>query len=190
MASLAPENWAYANMGVNHNFSESSVGVASSNVSNALLMSLLEETQGGDQDHDEERLSSLIRALEVELEPTTSEGDGIFMDNLHEFGSINQEDHFQPFDVGSVDGRDFQETNAPGFGWMDMEIGFSSSQGTDESVDWYMDDSCFGDIDRMSSSGGSQYNGSITTTITPSEEDGYQKLWQETYVNTRMHMYN
>ncbi|KAB2605409.1 hypothetical protein D8674_005126 [Pyrus ussuriensis x Pyrus communis] len=177
MASLVPENWSYTNMGINDNFSES-VGVASSNMSNALLMSLLEETQGGDQDHDEERLSSLIRALEVELEPTTGEGDEIFMDNLHEIGGINQEDHFQPFDVEYVDGRDFQATTAPGFGWMDMEKGSSSSQGTEESVDRYMDDSCFDDIDCMSSSGGSQYNGSIipTTNITPCEEDGYQNL--------------
>ncbi|CAN6690758.1 unnamed protein product [Malus baccata var. baccata] len=182
MASLVPENWSYTNMGINDNFSES-VGVASSNMSNTLLMSLLEETQGGDQDHDEERLSSLIRALEVELESTTSEGDEILMDNLHEFGGINQEDHFQPFDVEYVDGRDFQATNAPGFCWMDMEKGSSSSQGTEESVDWYMDDSCFDDIDCMSSSGGSHYNGSIIpTTNTPCEEDGYHNLWQETYV--------
>ncbi|PQQ04012.1 uncharacterized protein Pyn_21603 [Prunus yedoensis var. nudiflora] len=57
----------------------------SSNMSNALLMSLLEETRG-DQDHDEERLRSLTRALEVELDPTTSEDHETFMEILINLG--------------------------------------------------------------------------------------------------------
>ncbi|KAL6282912.1 hypothetical protein ACE6H2_013841 [Prunus campanulata] len=151
----------------------------SSNMSNALLMSLLEETRG-DQDHDEERLRSLTRALEVELDPTTSEDHETFMENPHQFGGISQED-FRPLDVGYVSGGDFPGTDAAGFGWIDMEIGSSSQEGTGESVDWYMDSCLDDEIDCSSSN----FGGSTTT---PFEENGYQNLWQETYINTRMHV--
>ncbi|KAH0986427.1 hypothetical protein GBA52_013604 [Prunus armeniaca] len=138
MASLLAENWSCMNnnMDMNDHFPGAAGAGTSSNMSNALLMSLLEETQG-DQDHDEERLRSLIRALEVELDPTTSEDHEIFMENPHQFGGISQED-FHPLDVGYVSGGDFPGTDAAGFGWIDMEIGSSSQEGTGESVDWYM----------------------------------------------------
>ncbi|ONI12213.1 hypothetical protein PRUPE_4G151500 [Prunus persica] len=181
MASLLAENWSCMNnnMDMNDHFPGAAGAGTSSNMSNALLMSLLEETQG-DQDHDEERLRSLIRALEVELDPTTSEDHEIFMENPHQFGGISQED-FQPLDVGYVSGGDFPGTDAAGFGWIDMEIGSSSQEGTGESVDWYMDSCLDDEIDCSSSN----FGGSTTT---PFEENGYQNLWQETYINTRMNV--
>ena len=169
-SSSLPETWACMNM-----------DVSDSNMSNALIMSLWEETQA-DQEHDEERLRSLIRALEVELDPTTSTTDhghhDMFMDvtNDPQFGSSNSADNFQlPSDVGYANGGD---RSASGFGWIDMEKG-SSSQG-DEPIDnsWYLN--CdFDEVDCMPSNfGGPQ-------STAPFEEHGHQNVWQEA-CNTRM----
>lgn len=166
MASSLPESWACINMDVND-----------SNMSNALIMSLWEETQA-DQEHDEERLSSLIRALEVELDPTTTGGHHeMFMDtnNNPQFGCSNSADNFQPSDVGYANhGGD---CSASGFGWIEMEMG-SSSEGDEPIDNLYLDSCDFDEIDCMSSNfGGPQ--------TAPFEEHGHQNVWQEA-CNTRM----
>ncbi|KAK4364002.1 hypothetical protein RND71_015360 [Anisodus tanguticus] len=48
----------------------------------ALLMSLLDETQAlDDHDHDDERLTSMIRSLEDEIDQRTMKGRDLFQEN-------------------------------------------------------------------------------------------------------------
>ncbi|KAJ8556093.1 hypothetical protein K7X08_022851 [Anisodus acutangulus] len=76
MATMIPENLAcIKNCNDLSNFELSQEN-------RALLMSLLDETQAlDDHDHDDERLTSMIRSLEDEIDQRTMKGRDLFQEN-------------------------------------------------------------------------------------------------------------
>ncbi|CAN4117644.1 unnamed protein product [Withania somnifera] len=80
----------------------------------ALLMSLLDETQGiDDRDHDNERLTSVIRS-QVEIDQRTIKGHDLFQENNQ--GVANFEYNWQSCDQKNL------ESNNIEFNWMEIEM--------------------------------------------------------------------
>lgn len=81
----------------------------------ALLMSLLDETQGiDDHDQDDERLTSVIRSLEVEINQHTMKGHELFQENNQ--GVANLEYNWQPCDQSQNNSK----SNNIELNWMDI----------------------------------------------------------------------
>lgn len=136
MATLVPEveNWACIN-GCNNDLSN----FDHSQIDCSLLMSLLDDSQGVDDiDHDNERLSSVIRSLEAEIDDQPL----INVDQNSHQGSTNGED-WQSRESGQSQSQDFLESDGLDLNWMDieMEIAPSNSISDDMMNFWYMENS-------------------------------------------------
>ncbi|KAK4344594.1 hypothetical protein RND71_034770 [Anisodus tanguticus] len=87
----------------------------------ALLMSLLDETQALDDHehyHDDKRLTSVIRSLEIEIDQRTMKGHDLFQENNQ--GVANFEYNWQSCDDQS---QKNSESNGIGeFNWMEIEM--------------------------------------------------------------------
>ncbi|KAK9266474.1 hypothetical protein L1049_021386 [Liquidambar formosana] len=165
MASPIFENYACING--DDDFNQFEV----SEINGALLMSLLEESQG--EVGDDDRLMSVIRSLEAEISPNRTYGLDSPMEL--EFG-VNQED-YQLCNAGQVDGQDCSTSADLDFGWIDMEL--TSSSPSDDVTNWYMDP-CGDEMDGIIEFGGVSDYSQIYYGV-PLEEHGYNSLWQDTY---------
>lgn len=82
----------------------------------ALLMSLLDGTQAlDDHDHDDERLMSVIRSLEVEIDQCTMKGHDLFQENNQ--GVANLEHNGQSCDQSQTN----LQSNNIELNWMEKE---------------------------------------------------------------------
>lgn len=140
MASLVPEveNWTCIN-GCNNddlsNFDHSQIDCS-------LLMSLLDDSQSVDDiDHDNERLSSVIRSLEAEIDDQHL----INIDQSSHQGSTNGED-WQSWESDQSQSQEFLESDHLDMNWMDieMEIPPPNSISDDLMNFWYMDNNSYG----------------------------------------------
>ncbi|WMV48944.1 hypothetical protein MTR67_042329 [Solanum verrucosum] len=112
MATLVPENLScIKNCNDLSNFDLSQENLT-------LLMSLLDETQGiDDHDHDDERLASVIRSLEVEINQHTMKGHELFQENNQ--GVANLEYYnWQPCDQSQNNSK----SNNIELNWMEIEM--------------------------------------------------------------------
>ncbi|KAA8526708.1 hypothetical protein F0562_009063 [Nyssa sinensis] len=125
-SSSLPENWAC----INGNGDSDKFEVTE--IDSAILMSLLEESQG--EECDDERLKSVIRSLEAEIDPTMMDGH----DSLVElgWGTANM-DGCQLSVGGQVDGQDCLTSHDLDFNWMELDT-VPSSPG-DEMTNWYVE---------------------------------------------------
>uniref|UniRef100_A0A5B7ASK9 Uncharacterized protein n=1 Tax=Davidia involucrata TaxID=16924 RepID=A0A5B7ASK9_DAVIN len=166
MASSKPENWACING--NDDFDNFEV----TEINGALLMSLLEESQG--EECDDERLRSVIQSLEAEIDSNMMDGHDSLVET--EWGS-------QLSGGGQVDGHDCSTSHDLDFNWMDMEM--VPSLPGDDMTNWYMDP-CGDEMDGIIEFGGVRDYSHIYYGI-PLEENGCGSLWQETNATV---MYN
>ncbi|MCD7458813.1 hypothetical protein HAX54_039279 [Datura stramonium] len=139
MATLVPhevENWTCIN-GCNNDLSN----FDHSQIDCALLMSLLDDSQGlEDIDHDNERLSSVIRSLEAEIDDQHMIKDHNSFQNSHQ-GSTNRED-CQPWESIQCKSQDFLESDGLDLNWMDIEMDIAPSSSISDDMNfWYMDNS-------------------------------------------------
>ena len=90
-------------------------------MNNALIMSLMDESQGDESD-DDHRLETLIRSLEAEI---TTEGRENSSSSTMEYelaSNINGEDN-QSWNVGQMDGHDYLPSPCDFMmEWVDMEL--------------------------------------------------------------------
>lgn len=158
MAAVVPENRACFDGG-NVEFSNN---VDFSEVDSALLMSILDDTQGVGEDYDDERLRSVIQSLEAEIDGHTAVDDyDLFKDDSsHHLQSFDDSDNFKNqhyfSELGALD--DFME--------MEMEIESSFSMPNEGSVvnSWFVDyPNC-------------ENHGMVE------DGDGYGYLWHETKI--------
>lgn len=148
MAYSLPENWRCMN--ADHMFE----GIEEiSEINTALLMSLLDESQG-DQEADNDRLTSMIQSLEEEI-------------HHHEVTISPQEyDH-------QLKGQDGLASVDTEFDWIDMEVMPSYTNITN----CYMD-LCDDDLEMDGIIQYSQLNWDSTVSL---EEHGCNSLWLQTY---------
>ncbi|CAL5336154.1 unnamed protein product [Camellia sinensis] len=154
-------------------------------IDTALLMSLLEESQV-DQDCDDERLTSVIRSLEAEIEFDPNMMDG--QDDHHlPLQPHHQRDGnlkgCQPSDGAQVDGGDCSDPHDDlDFNWMDVEMAPSSP--SDDIANWYMDP-YGGEMERIIEFIDQARDYSHTSYGVPLEEHSgaYGYLWQETHTS-------
>ncbi|CAK9157711.1 unnamed protein product [Ilex paraguariensis] len=133
MASLVPENWSCMN-GPNHDFHNMEV----SEVETALLISLLDESQGDDI-CDDERLRSVIQSLEVEIGPQmVDDVHNSFVDPSY-YTNMALEEGCSLSEGGvHADGQDCSSScDLDHTYWMDMEMMLSSP--SDCMINWYLD---------------------------------------------------
>ncbi|GAV88108.1 hypothetical protein CFOL_v3_31531, partial [Cephalotus follicularis] len=155
MASLVPENLpclydedelkAFETLGV---------------INGALLMSLLEESQGQEEQNDE-RLNSVMQSLEAEINPNIA----------REIDEDSQSSY-----VGRVDDYDRSVLSEVGFGWVDTEMPSSPR----DDMNWYPDpceDEMHGIIEFEGVRDYSQFYYGV-----PLEEHSYSSLWHDTYI--------
>ncbi|XP_015059816.1 uncharacterized protein LOC107005684 [Solanum pennellii] len=143
MATLVPEveNRACIN-GCNNdltNFDHSQIDCS-------LLMSLLDDSQGVDDiDHDNERLSSVIRSLEAEIDDQhLINVDHDSFQNTHQGSTTNDED-WQSWesDQSQSQSQNLFESSCLDLNWMDIEMDIAPSNTiSDDMMNfWYMDNS-------------------------------------------------
>ncbi|KAK6785351.1 hypothetical protein RDI58_018806 [Solanum bulbocastanum] len=149
-----------------------------------IVMSLLDDMQGDDHD-DDERLTSVIRSLEAEIDQTQSyptfnsvvselvvrvHGHDSFQDKQER--NYNGENLQLRNTIGQCQIEDFVESNDLDFSWMEMEMEMVSSYPSDEMNLWYMDNNYGQGYEVVS--GISNYSDTISF-----EENNYYSLWQE-----------
>ncbi|XAR68208.1 hypothetical protein NMG60_11003259 [Bertholletia excelsa] len=160
MASSLPENWGLINGEIGFDKLEVQ------EIDSALLMSLLEESHA--EECDDERLSTVMRSLEAEIDPKMIHG--------HEFAGDPTSDGCQLSDFKQVDGQDWPVSHDLEFNW--MEIDMVPSSPSDDVARWYMG-ACGDDMQGfIEFDAASQlYHGA------PPEEHTYSygSLWQETH---------
>ncbi|XP_057505748.1 uncharacterized protein LOC130789040 [Actinidia eriantha] len=142
-------------------------------INGALLMSLLEESQG--DECDDGRLNDVIRSLEAEIDPKMMmDSHDLSMENI-EWGSESED--CQSLDAGHIHGQDCTMSSDLDFNWVDMEMSpFSPS---DEMTNWYMEP-----IDGIIEFGGEIRDYSEIYYGVPLEEHAFgSSLWQETYAS-------
>ncbi|KAL7218518.1 hypothetical protein ACSBR2_011725 [Camellia fascicularis] len=133
MAFSVPENWAC----IDDNIGEIEI----SQIKKSLLISLFEESQvddsDDDDDDDDERLRSVIRSLEAEIHPNTSDHNSLVELQLDD----HQGFYFQPSDSRNVDCPDHDlMSNDLDFSWIDYVVEIAPSVSpSDEITSWYMD---------------------------------------------------
>ena len=145
-----------------------------------ILMSLLEEPQFEDSDHDDhERLSSVIQSLEAEIEPIVMDDDHVLLeeDSQSSDGQTDGEDCSRAHDDGHLD-----------FSWVDMEM-MASSSPSDEMTNWYTEYySCGDEMDCVVGIGGVRDYFDDHHQDHEVVYDGYSNsLWQETYESVNMY---
>lgn len=151
MAYSLPENWRCIN--ADHLFE----GIEEiSEINTALLMSLLDESQG-DQEADNDRLTSIIQSLEEEI-------------HHHEFELTIIPQEYDHQLKGQDDGLASVDTE---FDWIDMEVMPSYNHITSSYMDL-----CDGDLEMDGIIQYSQLNWDTTVSL---EENGCNSLWQQTY---------
>ncbi|GFZ07605.1 hypothetical protein Acr_19g0005420 [Actinidia rufa] len=158
MAASVPENWACIN-GDDDEFDQFKVNEIDSD----LLMSLLEELHG--EECDDERLTSMIRSLEAEINPIVMDGHDLPMHNS---------DSCQPSDAAQVDGQDCSMAHDLDLHWMHVEMAPASP--SDEMTNWYMDP-CGDEFDGVRDHSQNLYG------VVHLEELSYGSLWQETHTS-------
>ncbi|KAJ4726561.1 putative Heat stress transcription factor B-4b [Melia azedarach] len=149
MASLVAENW------VNYD------GIEVSKFDSALLMSLLEESNG--EEYSDEQLNSVIQSLEAEIKEQ----------NMIECHDLSMEPELLS------DEENGQKTSM-NFGWGDnMELAPSSPS---DDMNWstYMDQYEL-DLDNFSEFKGVCDYSQINFNVVSSEEHDFSSLWHETY---------
>ncbi|OIT20347.1 hypothetical protein A4A49_38645 [Nicotiana attenuata] len=179
MATLVPaENWACID-GYD-DFSNFEV----SQIDGEIVMSLLDDMQSelGDDHDDDERLTSVIRSLEAEIDLGQSRpaftsvvsdltvrvhGHDSFQDRNYNLEDLQSRDI-----VAQCQSQDFAESNDLDFSWMEMEIEMASSYPTDGMNLWYMDTN-YGQ-DHEVDDGISDYTDTVFF-----EGNDYHSLWQE-----------
>ncbi|KAJ8561059.1 hypothetical protein K7X08_027249 [Anisodus acutangulus] len=139
MTTLVPEveNWACIN-GCNNDLSN----FDHSQIDCALLMSLLDDSQGlEDIDHDNEKLTSVIKSLQAEI-------DEQHMINDHDSVlGINNSEDWQLWEAGQRQiSQDFLQSDGLDFNWMDIEMDIAPSSTSDDIKFWYMDTRISGDF--------------------------------------------
>lgn len=183
MATLLPaENWACID-GCDElsNFEVSQID-------GKIVMSLLDDMQSelGDDHQDDERLTSVIRSLEAEIDLGQSRpaftsvvselavrvhGHDSFQDKQRR--NYNLEDLQSWDNFGQCQSQDFAESNDLDFSWMEMEIeNMASSYPSDDMNLWYMDTN-YGQ-DHEVDDGISDYTDTVFF-----EGNDYHSLWQE-----------
>ncbi|XP_050279665.1 uncharacterized protein LOC126720870 [Quercus robur] len=163
MASPVPENCAGNIVGSDIQ------GIEVSEIDSAILMSLLEESQG--EERDEDRLNSLIRSLEEEINSNAMDSQNSSMkpDFIVEDGQLCI--------VGNKEGHDCMVSQDQlEFGLIDMEPETSSPS---DDMNWYMD-LCENEMDGIIEVGGLSDYSHMYYGVSL-EEQGYRSLWQETY---------
>ncbi|KAG6793712.1 hypothetical protein POTOM_002931 [Populus tomentosa] len=161
MASLLPEN-------ISINTGDDDFKGIERFDDDALLMSLLEESQG-DHESNEERLRSVIQSLEAEINPSiTSDGSETAMDppEMPRDGDDTYNELFKTAEMESPLGLDFE--------LVDMEVVPSSPSDHDMNY-WYMEPS-ESDIVEFGVRNYFQFGHEAAL-----EEHGYSSLWQESY---------
>ncbi|KAA8524069.1 hypothetical protein F0562_010500 [Nyssa sinensis] len=109
-------------------------------VDGALLMSLLEESQG--EECDDERLKSVIQSLEAEIDSDMMDGH----DSLVEPEWCSHMEGCQRCRAGQVDSHDCLISHDLDFNWMGMDMNMNmnmdmvmASMANDDMTNWYMD---------------------------------------------------
>ncbi|OIT27471.1 hypothetical protein A4A49_21804 [Nicotiana attenuata] len=131
MATLVPEmeNWACIN-GCNDlgNFDQSQIDCA-------LLMSLLDDSQLGVEDeHDNKRLTSVIRSLEAEIDDQqVINGHDSFQDSQ----GRNSGEDWQLWEDSQYKSQDFLESEGLDLNWMALEMEIAPSSTSDDMNFWY-----------------------------------------------------
>ena len=163
MAASVPENWACINAAADE-FDQFEVN----KIDGVLLMSLLEESHN--EECDDERLTSVIRSLEAEINPIVMDGHDSPMHEL---------DNCQPSEAAQVDDQDSSMAHDLDLYWMDVEMGPASP--SDEMTNWYMDP-CGDEFDAIIEFGCvSDYSQNLYGVHL--EELSYGCLWQETHTS-------
>ncbi|KAH0651317.1 hypothetical protein KY285_031439 [Solanum tuberosum] len=155
-----------------------------SQIDGDIVMSLLDDMQGDDH-HDDERLTSVIRCLEAEIDQTQSyptfnnvvsdlvvrvHGHDSFQDKQER--NYNGENLQSQNTIGQCQSEDFVESNDLDFSWMEMEMEMVPSYPSDEMNLWYMDNNYGQGYEVVS--GISNYSNTVSF-----EENDYHSLWQE-----------
>ncbi|KAM7498541.1 hypothetical protein LguiA_022955 [Lonicera macranthoides] len=151
MASLGPQNWGCING--QDDLDQFEV----SKIDGALLLSLLDESQvdHDDQDCDNERLSSVIRSLEAEI-------------NQSSFMELEWDDNWV-LPGGQVDGQDCSSSNGLNFDWRDLD-----------EVDSVYVNRIQDHMEGVIEFGGVKDYYSEYCYENPMEESGFDSLWHET----------
>ncbi|KAG5597499.1 hypothetical protein H5410_038731 [Solanum commersonii] len=142
---LAVENWTWIDG------CDDLSNFDASQIDDDIVMSLLDDMQG-DDNHDDERLTSVIRSLEAEIDQTRSyptfnnvvselavrvHGHDSFQDKQER--NYNGENFQSQNTIGQCQSEDFVESNDLDFSWMEMEMEMVPSYPSDEMNLWYMD---------------------------------------------------
>ena len=164
MAASVPENWACINAD-DDEFDQFEVN----KIDGAFLMSLLEESHN--EECDDERLTSVSRSLEAEINPIVIDGHDSPMHEL---------DNCQPSEAAQVDGQDSSMAHDLDLHWMDVEMDPASP--SDEMTNWYMDP-CGDEFDAIIEFGGVRDHSQNLYGVVHLEELSYGSLWQETHTS-------
>ncbi|KAJ4976763.1 hypothetical protein NE237_001869 [Protea cynaroides] len=147
--------------------------MGASDVDEALLMSLLEESQV--EELQDERLGYVMRSLEAEIEPNTNTTEAPAPAPATTDLGIQ--------DFGIEDGYDCSSGSYASpihvFDWLDMDMEMASSSTCDDMGNWYMD-SCVDELAGFVELGEVR-DYSQFCYAAPMEEHAYGSLWQETY---------
>ncbi|KAL7186100.1 hypothetical protein ACSBR2_027956 [Camellia fascicularis] len=173
VVSVVTENWASIN-GDADEFEKFEIP----EIDSALLMSLLEESQADqDCDDDDERLMTVIRSLEAEIDPDVMDGHDLDMD-------IEWDSNLEGGrSTGQVEAQDWPTSKSDqlAFNWMeDVEMGPSSP--SDDMAIWYMEEPYGVEMDGVIEVGGVGDYSHIYFGV-PLEEHAYGSLWQETHAS-------
>lgn len=170
MASMVADNWESVD---GHN---DFIDTENSQIDQSVLMSLLDESQN--EDCDDERLKNVMRSLEAEITPNST--DCYSFDNLEwegypvECQSSSQE---------SINDLEFSKLHDLDFQWMDLEMDPSSP--CDGMASWYINiDPYEQEMGAVTEFDGLKNYSEIISYGTPlMEEHDYGLLWQETIVS-------
>ncbi|XAR56394.1 hypothetical protein NMG60_11036862 [Bertholletia excelsa] len=164
---MAAENWACLN-GIGEDFDKLEVpGIDSS-----LLKSLLEESQA--DECDDERLNSVIRSLEAEIDPNAMSVSDSSMDGEW---VVSNSDDCQSSDLYQhMDDQDYSMAHdLDHFNWMEVEM--APSLPCDELNNWYLEP-CEVEVNEYGGVTVRDHSHMYHYGV-PSEEDAYGSLWQE-----------
>ncbi|KAK4744393.1 hypothetical protein SAY87_010705 [Trapa incisa] len=106
-------------------------------INNAVLMSLLEDSQGDSQEFDQ--LNDMIQSLEAEIYQNSTDGHGLGMCII---GNSDEDDENPAANISGRFGSYDWPYPAEDFGWMDMDTVLPALE---EYMDWYIEESQFGD---------------------------------------------
>lgn len=156
-----------------------------SQIDGDIVMSLLDDMHGDDH-HDDERLTSVIRSLEAEIDQSQSRStfNNIVSElivRVHDHDSF-QDKQERNYDgenlqsrniIGQYQNKDFVESNDLDFSWMEMEMEMLSSYPSGDINLWCLNNNYEQDYEEIAD-GVFDYSDTVFL-----DENDYHSLWQE-----------